>query len=209
MKYVVALFCLFSLWSCHKNKNQYWLEGTITDELTGSAMSGTSVKVEVKKLMSGVYNDVLETAAQTNSDGSGHYETKWSRENIAVCKITASQTNYFDAIVEVSPDLLVPGEFYNKNLQMTPRADIDLHVGSNDATANVSVTFYSTDNYCNCDDLGTISITGIADTTLPCMASGGKWIKYLIQASGSGGTVNHWDSLYCNPFVHTPFTYIY
>jgi hypothetical protein len=200
---------VFLLVSCDKNKNEWQLQGKITDALTGNAMSSVPVKVEVKRMVSGVYNDVIETAATATSEANGHYEVKWDRDNISYLRVTAQEDLYFDAIVEIGPDNLNPGEFYTQNLKLTPRSDVEVLLGSSDIGADVKVTFYSTDPYCTCDDQGTWRILGNQDTTIHCMTSGGKWMKYKIDATGSNGTFTHWDSLYCVPFVTTPFTYIY
>ena len=201
--------CALILMACDKNKNEWKLEGVIRDGLTGEVMPLVDVKVEVKKMVSGVYNDIVETAIVGTSESNGHYALVWDRDNISYLRVTAQEDLYFDAIVEISPDDLKPGEFYTQNLNLTPRADVEVLIGSSDPAANVKLTFYSTDPYCTCEDDGAWQIAGNQDTTIHCMASGGQWIKYKIDASGSNGVFTHWDSLYCQPFVVTPLTYIY
>ncbi len=209
MRKLIFISMLILFFSCDKNKNEWQIHGTVTDALTGNVMGAVPVKVEVKRMVSGVYNDVIETAVTGTSESDGHYEITWDRDNISYLRVTAQEDQYFDAIVEISPDALNPGEYYTQNLKLTPRADVEVLLGSSDVASDVKVTCYSTDPYCTCDEEGAWQITGNQDTTIHCMASGGKWIKYLIEASGSSGTVNHWDSLYCVPFVTNPFTYIY
>lgn len=209
MKKLLFISLAVILFSCDRNKNEWQLQGRITDALTGNVMGAVPVKVEVKRMVSGVYNDVIETAVVGASESDGHYEITWDRDNISYLRVTAQEDQYFDAIIEISPDALTPGEFYTQNLKLTPRADVEVLLGSSDVASDVKVTFYSTDPYCTCDDEGSWRILGNQDTTINCMTSGGKWIKYLIEASGSSGVVSHWDSLYCPPFVTTNFTYIY
>jgi hypothetical protein len=197
------------LLACNKHKDEWWIKGEVKDALDGTKMSNISVKAEVKKLVSGVYNDIITTASEDVTDGSGSYEMIWKRENISYCRIVASKSNYFDAIVEVSPDDMKPGEAFNQNLSLTPRSDLQIHIGSTDPSALVKLAVFSDDPYCTCNDDGEYAFTGLMDTTFQCMAAGGQWLKYQIQAFGSNGNVYHLDSIYCEPFVISTIQYVY
>ena len=195
--------------ACNKHKDEWWIKGTVKNALDGSEMSNLEVKAEVKKIESGVYNDIITTASEDNTDASGSYEMIWKRENIAYCRVVASQANYFDAVVEVSPDDMKPGEAFVQDLQMTPRSDLQIHIGSTDPSALVKLAVFTDDPYCTCNDDGEYSFIGNMDTTINCMAAGGQWLKYQIQAFGSNGNVFHLDSVFCEPFVISNIQYIY
>ncbi len=197
------------LLSCNKHKDEWWLKGVVTNELTGSVMSGVQVKAEVKKLQSGVYNDIVTTVANDVTGSSGDFEMNWQRENISFCRLVASKSQYFDAVEEVSPDDMKPGEAFVQNLKLTPRADVQIYLASNDPSALVKLSVFSSDNYCTCNDESEYVIVGLGDTTVQCMTGGGRWLKYQIQAFGSGGNVYHLDSVFCEPFITTNIQYTY
>jgi hypothetical protein len=202
---IITVFLL----SCDKHKDEWWIKGNISDSLTGNAMPGIEIKAEVKKLQSGVFNDIITTAASDQSAGDGSFEMIWPRENISYCRLVASKDNYFDAIKEVSPDDMKPGEAFVQNLQLVPRSDLQIYLGSTDPSALVKLSVFSTDPYCTCNDNGEYSITGTGDTLINCMTGGGQWLKYQIQAFGSNGNVYYLDSVFCEPFVTNNIQYIY
>ena len=212
MRSVYGIFLLISLLflqGCDKQDSNWWLKGKLTDQLTGAPMAGINVKVEVKKLQSGVYNDIISVADEDFSDNGGNFELIWPRENISFCRLVASKPQYFDVIKEVSPDDMKPGEPYIQDLILTPQSNISIFLSSSDPTALVKLSVFSNDDYCSCNDDSEYQIMGMMDTLIACTTGGGKWLKYQIQAFGSGGNVYHLDSVFCEPFVTTQIQYSY
>jgi len=203
------LFCFFILCACNRQDSNWWIKGQIKNDLNGGVMSGVAVKAEIKKLQSGVYNDIISVAAEDQADAGGNFELSWKRENISFCRLVASKPQFFDAIVEVSPDDMKPGEAFVQNVTMTPQSDVLIYLSSSDPSALVKLSVFSADDYCSCNDESEYQILGMKDTTIACMTGGGRWLKYQIQAFGSGGNVYHLDSVFCEPFVTTHIQYSY
>jgi hypothetical protein len=202
-------FLFVLLLSCNKHKDEWWLKGQVVNQLNGSSMSGVQVKAEVKKLQSGIYNDITTTADTDVTGSSGDFEMNWQRENISFCQLVATKFQYFDAVVEVSPDDMKPGEAFIQNLSLTPISQIQIDLASTDPTALVKLSVFSSDDYCSCNDESEYVITGVGDTIIQCVTGGGQWLKYQIQAFGSGGNVYHLDSVFCEPFIITNIQYSY
>ncbi len=204
---LIALFFLMS--GCDRQESNWWIKGQIKNDLNGAVMNGITIRAEVKKLQSGVYNDIISTVSEDQTDGEGQFELSWKRENISFGRLVASKSQYFDAIVEVSPDDMRPGEPFVQNVHMTPRSDVLINLSSSDPSALIKFSVFSADDFCSCNDEAEYEVVGLVDTTIACMTGGGKWLKYQIQAFGSGGNVYHLDSVFCEPFITTQIQYSY
>ncbi len=208
-KWIIVGLILVVFSACKKKDNHWSLNVNVKEDLGLSALSGAEVKLQGKKLSSGVFNDVWTDVAAASTDGAGNANVHFERDSYAAMQLEVSRPNYFTEVVALNPDDFEVGETLERYVNLTPMSTVLVYLKTTDPSASISLQIFSNQDQCNCDDLGLIEIGGSEEYSHVCYAAGGRWIKYQINSNGPSGPLQYFDSLYVEPFVQNTLDYIY
>lgn len=205
---VFLLLCL--VFSSCKDKDNHWeLNLNVKEDLGMTNLSGVSVKLQGKKLSSGVYSDVWTDIVSATTNGSGNAQLHFERDSYAALQLEVVRDQYFTEILTVNPDEFSVGEVLEKQTVLTPMSSVLVYLKTTDASASIDLQVFSGHPQCNCDDMGTFHIDGLEELSKTCYAPGGRYLKYQISSNGPSGPLQYFDSLYIEPFVQNTLDYIY
>lgn len=208
-KLLVILVVSFALFSCKEKDNHWELKLNVKEDLGMSNLSGVEVKLQGKKLSSGVYSDVWSDITSATTDGSGNANLHFERDSYASLQLEVTRNQYFTEIVTLNPDDFSVGTVLEKQTTLTPMSSVLVYLRTTDLTATIDLAVFSSHPQCNCDDMGTFHVDGLEELSKTCYAPGGKYLKYQINSNGPSGPLQYFDSLYIEPFVQNTLDYIY
>jgi hypothetical protein len=203
----------FLLFSCKKDEANYALEGVVTHARTGEPLPVTYVSVQKQSVSNGTFGASYSTAATDVTNGSGHYQMSWSRENFASLKFTADRENYIRREIDLNIDNFTDGRTVTLNASLYPEAFVSVHIqntGPASTSDILNFTFTNAQFDCACCNNGWKVFEGATvDTTFQCRLYGDMWLKYQkVIITQSGDTLVS-DSVYCPAFETTPIGITY
>lgn len=204
----IGVFSVF-LFSCKKKDNHWELTLNVKEDLGMTNLSGVEVKLQGKKLSSGVYSDVWSDITSASTDGSGNANLHFDRDSYASLQLEVTRSQYFTEIVSLNPDGFSVGTVLEKQTTLTPMSSVLVYLKTTDASATIDLQVFSSHPQCNCDDIGVFHVNGLEEFSKTCYAPGGRYLKYQINSNGPSGPLQYFDSLYIEPFVQNTLDYIY
>ncbi len=208
-KLVFILVTSIALFSCKDKDNHWEMNLNVKEDLGMSNLSGVEVKLQGKKLSSGVYSDVWTDITSGVTDGSGNANLHFERDSYASLQLEVTRSQYFTEIVTLNPDDFKVGEVLQRQTIMTPMSSVLVYLKTTDASAIIDLQVFSNHPQCNCDDMGVFHVDGLEELSKTCYAPGGRYLKYQIDSNGPSGPLQYFDSLYIEPFVQNTLDYIY
>ena len=208
-KLLSILVVSIALFSCKDKDNHWELNLNVKEDLGMSNLSGVEVKLQGKKLTSGVYSDVWTDITSATTDGSGNANLHFERDSYASLQLEVVRSQYFTEIITINPDEFSVGEVLEKQTVLTPMSSVLVYLKTTDVSASVDLQVFSSHPQCNCDDMGVFHVDGLEELSKTCYAPGGRYLKYQINSNGPSGPLQYFDSLYIEPFVQNTLDYIY
>lgn len=208
-KLLVILVVCMALFSCKEKDNHWELKLNVKEDLGMTNLSLVSVKLQGKKLTSGVYSDVWTDITSATTDGSGNAQMHFERDSYAALQLEVVRPQYFTEILTINPDEFSVGEVLQKQTVLTPMSSVLVYLKTTDPATTIDLAVFSSHPQCNCDDMGTFHVDGLEELSKTCFAPGGRYLKYQINSNGPSGPLQYFDSLYIEPFVQNTLDYIY
>jgi len=196
------LIASFLVTGCKKNKdNTLDISGKVRNGQTGLPMEGVSISIEKKSVQGGTYSATFTTAASAVSDGSGHFELSFPRENFSELRIAASKSGYLTRYFPISPSSLSPETTFMTIIDIFERSEVNVNIRSVapfDQGDKLNFTFIKSSFDCACCRNGWQSFNAVnLDTTLNCLVYGNRWLQYEVQIYNSVNDTIYRDSVYC------------
>lgn len=205
MRRVLIVLCVLCLWSCDRNSSiVVGFEGTVTDDRNGVPMSGVDVEVLHQVLSGGSLNSSFQTAAQTNTDGSGQYSLEFERENSLEYKMVVEKENYFTKTFFINPENVVPSEKFQRSTSMIAKAEMEVRVASQNPFDDDDIfrfRFVDTSFNCDCcDNEWKVFLGTEIDSTFKCSVYGDLQVDYMYEIERNGEMTTETGFFYCPAF---------
>ncbi|MBD3635864.1 MAG: hypothetical protein HUJ25_00870 [Crocinitomicaceae bacterium] len=201
MKNLLLLCCILLIVSCKKDTIQYSFEGTVTDNTSGSGLSGATVKVYQKPFNNSVSSNTFELVGTDNTDANGHYTVIFDREKVTEFKILITKEGYFNyEMIVGSADVSSENtNVFNANMDGKSWAQFTIkNVVPADPGDDLTLIFYEYRKGCNgCIASDYNYFSGVVDTTITYANTAAQYLKFTyIDVSGGQSTT---DSIYMTP----------
>jgi hypothetical protein len=204
------ILLIAAMYGCKKDQNSnFGLKGQVTDGDTGESLADAQIEVEKQVVTSGVFGNVFQHAATTQTDALGNYSCTWPRENFAALRMIAEKNNYISTEKGLDVDAFKKEDFeyITQDVQLYKEAFIQVrlqHSGVINNQDQLDFTFLNANFACNCCSNGWRSFEGgQVDTTFTCRLYGNRWIKYQAQTTIAFVDSIFVDSVYCPAFDTT------
>ncbi|MFT4600766.1 MAG: hypothetical protein ACI857_000943 [Arenicella sp.] len=211
MKSAFYIICLsLILVSCNKDPIQYTFEGTITEDQTGSPLSGVEVSIYQKPFNNSVTTDNFDLAASTITDENGYYIMTFDREKVIEFKLNIEKDDYFKTDI-----ILNSGEISSENTnvvdyQMGAKSWVQFDIQNNlpgNSNDHLNLLLLNYKEGCDgCADADSYSFLGITDTTATYASTAGQHFNFTYIVVGVESLS---DSVYMTPFDTTFYSINY
>ncbi len=216
-KHITIFFILFVaiLVCCKKNKdNTIFLEGKIYDPNQNVYVSNALVTISSSSIQSGIYNSNYQDIKTATTDASGFYSLEIPEEKVIDYRLFIRKDKYFENTVNISPDVLIPGETYTSDYNLYPEAYIKLEVKNNDPFDSLDFIAYSIKNAvygcpCCCSDSIYQGQGEDYEKTIKCKVYGSQYVVISGHVNKNGSDNLLCDSVYCTPFDTTTYLLYY
>lgn len=183
-----AIFALFFIVSCNKNKGNFILTGTVSDESFNQNLSGATV--ELYQIPIGSTNAELVGSATT--DASGAYKFTFKREKMEKYRLVVSKNLYFSQETEMSFSEFSLKEETVKNVSTTAKAWVRITLTNNAPLSTDQLDYTKQSGKVNCLECCAaepVSYYGALDTTFYCVNDGNTIYSFLYSATGIGSGI--------------------
>lgn len=206
---IIALFC----GQCRQKEFILTISGQLSDAVLGGPVSNADLTLQVQVLSGGVFNTTFQSIENTTTDGTGNYEFVFDRENAVEYRIVTEANGYIERNFGVNPENLAPGEVFNFDISIIPRATHQVHLVSlfpQNEFDSITYKNLAVEFNCACCDSEDRIFGGMnVDTTLSCDLYGESWLKYFIQIEKDTASHTFIDSVYCPAFEITTTEIVY
>ena len=209
--YLLTVIALFSHCKKEGNNDQVVIKGRITDALTGDAANDVSIKLFIKGIVDGVFNNNFQLIAEDQSDVNGNYQIQFSKGTPTTYRFQVSGDGYYNLQQDENPDDFSVNNENEFDLEINSRAWLKVRVVDEGTVNNGDmVTFgLSTENNAceNCCSSSIIEISGSVDDTQVCELFGGSY-AYVngVAVDANFGPMDIHDSVLIQPFDTTMMT---
>lgn len=187
---LTAVLCLSTIVlfnsGCKKEKGNYIIEGTITDNTLGQAMAGQSLTVYVQN--AGASNYLVHSTITTDANGLYHIEIE--RDQLDKIKIEGAKENYFPVEFVIPVSTLTVDQTYTLNKGTTAKSWARMIFIHQTGDPNAVLQYTKNDGKQDCDECcpkTMQTLTGFVHDTVYCINDGNTNYSYNYLVLGSTG----------------------
>ncbi len=121
--------------ACHKSSNNLILSGYVYSPPEKKYIANAEIKLKGQLYDNNTWNPNYNTITQVNTDASGKYHIEHEKVKTGGLKLVASKNGYIETEKEIDSEKLVPGEAYQVNMNIYPKAYLMIKI-TNEFPAN-------------------------------------------------------------------------
>lgn len=196
--------------SCNKGPIQYSFDGTVTESINNTGLSGVTVRIKQKILVNGATSESFSNGGSATTDGSGNYTIAFDRDKVTEFLFEFEKENYFD-VSFVQSSSAVSTEDVNTNDQiLDAKAWVEIDLENLDPFVDDEfklITYNLREGCEGCGENTTTEFTGATDTSIVYLTTGGQYVRftYINVTTGFSAT----DSIFATPFETSVYTLNY
>jgi len=191
----------FLFFSCEKDPIQYTFQGSITESVNMTSLSGVNVDISQKTYQNNVASAFFINAGSATTDANGYYEISFNREKVVEIKIDLVKSGYFDEEIILASSQLTTEVPNITDKTMEPKSWVTFHIKNLGGltTDEFTVVHYNFREGCaGCTTNEYFYYSGIVDSTFTYTTTGGKYANYSYKTP-TGSTYIQ-DSVYTTLF---------
>lgn len=188
----------------------YEFEGKIKESVNNAPVSGAEVTLYQRLYQGGVTQANFSKIAAISTDGLGHYQHSFEREQSTEFKITVKKDGYFDQeeIMQSSVISTENSNVFDYTLEPVSWVTFDIYNLNPETWDQLTLVLHNFRDGCSgCSPQDYYYFYEELDTQITFKTTGGEWAKFLYKDEWSGQTTQ--DSVYTTPFDTITYSFSY
>lgn len=139
---VILLSGLLFVAGCNKNSDRILIEGTITDAMVATPVTGVTVNLMGKLFEGGVFNPNPSLIATAQTDAAGKFRIDIGQVKASDFELHTTKDQYFDFARPLTINEISSGKAYNPQISLDPVGVLRLKVqNTNPVNASDLITY--------------------------------------------------------------------